>query len=63
MWQEISDEMLQEFAIIAPIEDVAEAVKARYNGLLDRVGYYFPFKPEEVEKQALWESAAKAFAH
>lgn len=62
MWQEISDDMLKEFAVIAPPDDLADAVKERYNGLLDRVGYYFPFKPNEEDKKLIWDNAAKAFA-
>jgi len=61
MWQEISDEMLEEFAVVAPEADLARKVKDRYTGLLDRIGYYFPFKPEENDRQALWQDAAKVF--
>lgn len=61
MWQEISDEMLEEFAVVAPEADLARKVKDRYSGLLDRIGYYFPFKPEENDRQALWQDAAKVF--
>ncbi len=61
MWQEISDEMLEEFAVVAPEADLARKVKDRYSGLLDRIGYYFPFKPEETDRQALWQDAAKVF--
>ena len=61
MWQEISDEMLEEFAVVAPEADLARKVKDRYTGLLDRIGYYFPFKPEESDRHALWQDAAKVF--
>lgn len=61
MWQEISDEMLEEFAVVAPEADLARKVKDRYTSLLDRIGYYFPFKPEENDRQALWQDAAKVF--
>jgi probable F420-dependent oxidoreductase len=62
MWQEISDDMLREVAVIAPPDELADAVKERYAGLLDRVGYYFPFKPEEADKKIIWDYAANAFA-
>lgn len=62
MWQEISDEMLNEVAVVAPPDELADKVKERYNGLLDRVGYYFPFAPDEDDKQMIWENAAKAFS-
>ncbi len=58
----ISDDILQEFAVIAPEEDLPYAVKERYEGLLDRVGYYFPYQYQDGSKQSLWEAAAKAFA-
>jgi probable F420-dependent oxidoreductase len=62
MWQEISDEMLHEIAVVAPPDELPYKVKERYAGLLDRVGYYFPFMPEETDKQIIWEQAAKAFS-
>ncbi len=58
----ISDEMLAEFAVIAPQDELAHAVKARYEGLLDRIGYYFPFVPSEQEREAVWRGAAEVFA-
>jgi probable F420-dependent oxidoreductase len=62
MWQEISDDMLDQIAVVAPIDELAHKVKERYTGLLDRVGYYFPFVPSETDKQAVWEAASKAFS-
>lgn len=58
----ISDDMLREFAVIAPVDELAHAVRERYTGLLDRVGYYFPFVPDEPEKAAVWHSAAEVFS-
>ena len=60
MWHEISDEMLEQFAVVAPPEELPYKVRERYNGLLDRVGYYFPFKPEEEARRIVWEHAARA---
>jgi probable F420-dependent oxidoreductase len=57
----ISDELLNEFAVVALADDLAHAVKARYEGLLDRVGYYFSFVPEELEREIVWRGAAEAF--
>jgi len=62
MGELISDEMLHEFAVIAPADELAHAVKARYEGLLDRVGYYFAFVPEERERENIWRDAADVFA-
>lgn len=61
MWTEISDEMLNEIAVVASPDELALKVKERYDGLLDRVGYYFPFVPDEVDKRVIWEQAAKVF--
>jgi probable F420-dependent oxidoreductase len=57
----ISDDMLNEFAVVAPYDDLAHAVRERYEGLLDRVGYYFPFVPGEQDKAVLWRSAVEVF--
>ncbi|MBZ0276449.1 MAG: TIGR03617 family F420-dependent LLM class oxidoreductase [Anaerolineae bacterium] len=38
MWQEISDEMLHEIAVVAPPDELPHKLKERYDGLLDRVG-------------------------
>ncbi len=63
-WQEmhhlISDDMLAHFAVIAPPEELPYRIRERYDGLLDRVGYYFPFQPEDASRRAIWEHAAKA---
>lgn len=57
----ISDDMLNAFAVVAPVDELALAVKARYAGLLDRIGYYFPFIPDEVDKAIVWQKAADVF--
>jgi probable F420-dependent oxidoreductase len=62
MWREISDEMLDEIAVVAPPEELPYKVQERYAGLLDQVGYYFPFVPEDSDKKVIWENAAKAFS-
>ncbi len=63
-WKEmhtlISDEMLEHFAVIAPPDELPYRVRERYDGLLDRVGYYFPFEPEDQSRRAIWDHAAKA---
>jgi probable F420-dependent oxidoreductase len=57
----IGDDMLNEFAVVAPADELAQAVKARYDGLLDRVGYYFSFVPDEQEREIVWRGAAEVF--
>lgn len=41
----VSDAMLDEFALAAPLGDLAAPLRARYAGLLDRVTLYRPFTP------------------
>lgn len=36
----VPDEVVAEVAVEAPIERLGEAVRDRYDGLLDRVGFY-----------------------
>jgi len=62
MWQEISDDMLHQIAVVAPPDELPGKVQERYTGLLDRVGYYFPFVPGEADKHPIWEAAAKVFS-
>lgn len=57
----IGDDVLKEFAVVAPASEIAHAVKTRYEGLLDRVGYYFPYEPPEAGKPDIWRSAAEVF--
>jgi probable F420-dependent oxidoreductase len=60
MWQEVPDEILHEFAVVAPPDELPYKVRERYEGLLDRVAYYFPFNPEDESRQIVWEHASKA---
>jgi probable F420-dependent oxidoreductase len=62
MWQEISDDMLDQIAVVALADELPYKMRERYTGLLDRVGYYFPFVPGEADKQPIWEAASKAFS-
>ncbi len=64
-WREmgplVSDEMLAELAVIAPADELADAIRERYDGLLDRVGYYFAFQPGDADRQSLWRKTAETF--
>lgn len=53
----ITDEMLHEFAVVATRDQLAQRVRERYEGLLDRVGYYFPFDPKADSDLDLWRDA------
>jgi probable F420-dependent oxidoreductase len=54
----VSDEMLREFAVVAPYADLAARLVVRYRGLLDRAFLYLPF-PEGLPRE-LWASLAAA---
>ncbi len=55
----ISDEMLEKIAVIAPYDELGHKVKERYTGLLDRIGYYMPYKTNE--REIMWQESLKAF--
>jgi probable F420-dependent oxidoreductase len=46
----VSDEMVHEVAVVAPLEDLGAAIRRRYGPRLQRVGYYLfePGWPDEV---------------
>ena len=54
----ISDEMLETFVIVGSWNDIAAQLRAKYAGLLDRVGLYRPFAPgvEDAQWKLLAES-------
>ncbi len=60
MWQEVPDDIFHEFAVVAPPDELPYAVREKYEGLLDRVGYYCPFDPSDDSRQIVWEYASKA---
>jgi probable F420-dependent oxidoreductase len=49
MGGQIDDDMLATFAVVAPPERLASALKDRYAGLVDRLMIYRPFDPREVD--------------
>lgn len=50
----IDDDMLRSFAVIADIADLPAALTEKYRGLVDRLGLYIPFVPEE--RDAFWHT-------
>lgn len=60
MWKEVPDEIMNEFAVVAPPDELPYALREKYKGLLDRAGYYFPFDPTDESRQIVWEYASKA---
>jgi probable F420-dependent oxidoreductase len=45
----ITDEMLDVFAIHAPLDQLDKALRARYDGVLDRVASYKPYEPGPLD--------------
>jgi probable F420-dependent oxidoreductase len=43
MANEITDEMLEVYAVRGTYDEIADKVKKKYEGYLDRVAFYFPF--------------------
>lgn len=56
---EITDEMLEQFCVITSADKLADAIKARYAGLLDRITLYTPFEPGQATDK--WEALVAAF--
>ena len=58
MGKEITDEMLEVYATTGTFDEIAEKVKAKYTGYLDRVAFYFPFSSGDP---ARWRKIIAAF--
>jgi probable F420-dependent oxidoreductase len=56
---EITDEMLDTFAISGTFDNIAAKVRANYEGLLDRVYFYFPYRPGRDDEE--WRKVARTF--
>jgi probable F420-dependent oxidoreductase len=56
----VSDAMLNEFALAAPLAELATPLKARYAGLVERVALYRPFTPGPED--AGWQALARGLA-
>ncbi|HEU5088759.1 MAG TPA: TIGR03617 family F420-dependent LLM class oxidoreductase [Roseiflexaceae bacterium] len=55
MASRISDEMLAVFAVEAPLDQVGQALRDRYDGVLDRVFAYMPYIPGPLDH--VWRQA------
>jgi len=62
-WQEmpalITDEMIESFALRGTWAELPGKVLSKYDGLLDRVSYYFPLVPGQDE--AGWRATVAGF--
>lgn len=54
----ISDEMLDVFAVQAPLDQLAQALRERYDGVLDRISSYLPYVPGPADEQ--WRAVIAA---
>jgi hypothetical protein len=52
----ITQEMLETFAVVATPDDLGGALRARYQGLADRLTLYLPFSPGD--RDAFWSRLA-----
>jgi len=55
----IDDEMLERFAVRGTWSELPDKVLKKYDGLLDRVSYYFPLVP--AEKESEWRATVAKF--
>jgi probable F420-dependent oxidoreductase len=49
MAAEITDEMLDVYAVTGTPDEIGKKLRQRYDGLLDRVGHYVPYRPGESD--------------
>ena len=59
MARAITDEMLDVYAVTGTPDEIPAMLRARYNGLLDRVAFYFPYQLGELE--ARWRQFVRDF--
>jgi probable F420-dependent oxidoreductase len=55
MGELIDDEVLDAFAVVCPIDQVAKQVRARFGDVVDRFSFYAPYKMEADEWNAVLE--------
>ena len=57
MGELITDEVLEAFAVVAPLDEVAATVRSRFGSLVDRFSFYAPYK---VDPEA-WKDVLAGF--
>jgi len=53
MGELIDDQILQTFAVVAEPEGVAEELKRRYAGIVDRCSFYAPYRSDPDRWRAI----------
>jgi cobalamin-dependent methionine synthase I len=51
--------MMAEYTITGSPQEMPGLIKERYNGLLDRVAFYYPYQPDQDEKR--WRKIVETF--
>jgi probable F420-dependent oxidoreductase len=59
MAKEISDDMLEVYSLSGTFDNIAARIKQRYEGLLDRFAFYFPYRPGTDDEQ--WRAIINQF--
>jgi probable F420-dependent oxidoreductase len=59
MAQEITDDMLKVFAVEGTPDEIPDKLQTKYDGILDRITFYHPFRPGEHEGR--WRKFTRAF--
>jgi probable F420-dependent oxidoreductase len=59
MARAITDEMLDVYAVTGTPDEIPAMLRARYDGLLDRIAFYFPYQLGEPEVR--WRKFVQAF--
>jgi alkanesulfonate monooxygenase SsuD/methylene tetrahydromethanopterin reductase-like flavin-dependent oxidoreductase (luciferase family) len=57
MGELIGDDVLDAFAIVAPLDDVAAHITARYGDIVDRFSFYAPYKTDPE----MWKTVLAGF--
>jgi hypothetical protein len=57
MGELIDDDILNAFAVVAPLDQVAGGVRTRFEGLVDRFSFYAPYKVEPE----MWKGVLAGF--
>jgi hypothetical protein len=55
----ITDEMLDAFATTGPWDDIADKLKKKYTGILDRLAFYAPYRRGDQTER--WAKVIRAF--
>jgi hypothetical protein len=60
MWKEISDDMLEQIAIVGLPDELPARIQERYGGVADRI--CFGWESSDAQGRAVWQTVAKALA-